>query len=1498
MQNKKFLSILLSLVLVCTCVAGMLILNVSGADEAGSVPVFKEYTVEQDGKISETLKLIATDVKGNFTNDDSAVANAAKIILESGSYAAEISEEGLLFGAKTIFLNGERLPITITKAGGAEASITFSEVTAETNVACANSYTFEDIGFYAADAPHKVNFYAGSGEVTLKNVRLVEDLDAGIKKANVNFYADNFTAAAFEGWTDPGEGKITTSLTLNTVDYSWSDASMAEVGSSTATTAQVNGVGWTGETYTGEDSVDVTAEDVAVKLNIVNSQITGVHARPRTALSPVASLELNISGEETEIPQLTGVGDNCLDATKVYVKDVGTFDFTVNISGGTFGESNKRILFFGYVQCNGYLTVNISGGTFNSDVVLGYGHENSRGKASYVTNEARATISGGTFNGTLYGPNVASADLDRTVAGQDDVADIVEITGGTIARYEGNRGPGSIKTTVKSVGDSSPTITNYYGTYFGTADTTGKFDYVVNKFEGGSIENFFGTGYDTTVRPGTDYAVGNVINDFTGGTITSQANGAGHITKVENVTNNLQGTTFFISTDGKTGAVFRGTTAKGVDGSNVRGTLTNNIKDGYVSGAKIRAGNLYLVGGSMEGSVVTDIKPAISEVFKQTVFAGSKCEITGNFTYNLENVSMITSYAASTMLNDIKAKKVTVVIDGKAAIFSNQTARTILGDGIVAADIELTMKNMSVSKSSACTVTLAACAATNALTVNLENVSMINKANMILTSVDQPNMQVTYNGVTTTAQTGTTHSGLTSNVSGKYTRIFKGQNYFKNGAFPAISGGVEELETVFVNDAMVNGNAYRTTHYGGAGINAPETVTYVYDDPNTVFPVNDKTIDAALANSVKFSYALKIAQSVNYNINVVLKNIANTEEDFRVLYMEQGADVNGNVGITIEDSTFEGPFYATAVFKTGCNINGTLDVNYDNVVFNGIHYGYLSTQNTSYGPILTGLLTTNAKDVTSNAAFYDIRKDANAQGGLKAMYDNCTFNGSIATVFRAVGGDVVCNEFKDCTFAGGGGTLNYNKAAVYIYGNTVVGNGSNETTLRLNNAANCNAYIGAKPGEGGPVLVDTTLTIKEGAKVYAYEANLTSGSAKIYNVVVKGSGTLAPDADNTAASTFTLVGKLQVPNGENPQIYLNAAEGTASVAPAAGEKWEAGKVYVTMTGDNWKEELDKISFATPEGCTGEGEKYNQTIIGKITTMFSAVLEERIYIKLWIPKTKIQNFIDKGETNLEGVNGADIGATLSTSDSEGRPLGFVTVDQAYVDNSENIKTDAAGNEYVIVRLGAVGANEFNNEITFLGSSEILGIDYDETYTMLELVGQGVGQYANDPIWSDVFTALYNYGASVCDGVEQKSIEIELTDEGVAPEAAPTPGENVNFDSMFLLMGDAIGYRFQGTETNGITNDDITITVNGEACPYFRLYTNVDDVDPSIFWIDLYVSFDAVADALEFKVKALGATLDLTSSLKGYSKTVAGDGPRELALANLVQAVYNIPSEAQN
>ncbi len=241
--------------------------------QADTVP---QFTVAASGAdytgIESALAAMETMADSGQLNE-----SGVKLVL-TGTHTATV-RDGILFGQKTIFLpSGKKLPITVC---GGTLNLPAG------SVACTNDYTFTDIVIPFDDVQTKL--FAGTGNVVLGNITM--DLNGTAGEYKGRFYGDNFTAKAFDGWSEENlalyteNGLFTTSMTLchGFVYQNTSAFPYAAVGSATDFSAAVG-------------TKTVSADDTCAKLVIDGAKLQNTMAR--TDISPVANSVLEIKSGE------------------------------------------------------------------------------------------------------------------------------------------------------------------------------------------------------------------------------------------------------------------------------------------------------------------------------------------------------------------------------------------------------------------------------------------------------------------------------------------------------------------------------------------------------------------------------------------------------------------------------------------------------------------------------------------------------------------------------------------------------------------------------------------------------------------------------------------------------------------------------------------------------------------------------------------------------------------------------------------------------------------------------------------------------------------------------------------------------------------------------------------------------------------------------------------------------------------------------------------------
>ncbi len=610
MKKAKLFAVLSVLVLLCACVAGVLMTGTSAADEA------VQWTV--DGTTYSSIKAALTAAeKETWAATQSLVitVDPTKQASESISHDANGTAYagGIAFGQKTIFrADGTRLPITIK--GSSDRTAFTLNITAGTKVACANSYTFENLTFPIGDTSDTTIFFAGSGIVRLENVATGSGVLGKLG-------GDNFTARAYEGWTadkiaanDDSEGKILSSLTIGkNVKY------VHNIYACNTAAVHDDG-GW--DSYAG---VTLTPSDTKAEIVLDGGEVG--YFRNRLGTGPVAESIQRVESGTVSGAYMAGSGAYVNSVTFTNRKKY-TGDMTVIINGGTI-NGTVRLLHTG--EIDGDYTIQINGGTINGLIQPGMGENvvtgdfifnitggtftDEEGYGIYGTPEANVggrsilTISGGTFNCPIRGSrgNPYVSDTDRIYIPNHIInimpnADATKpdpvfndpfygARDGDFANLTINISGGTFKSSFNLAVSRNITnaIVNISGGtfdkgYIGGATGTGVVTNITNNISGGIFkDNFYGGGMKGSTSSVTNNVynatfnsmfhggnavntTGNVVNNIYGGTFNHFYIGAGVASSVGgNVTNNISGGTFAKSAFGGT---FTGTIA---------GTIYNNI---------------------------------------------------------------------------------------------------------------------------------------------------------------------------------------------------------------------------------------------------------------------------------------------------------------------------------------------------------------------------------------------------------------------------------------------------------------------------------------------------------------------------------------------------------------------------------------------------------------------------------------------------------------------------------------------------------------------------------------------------------------------------------------------------------------------------------------------------------------------------------------------------------------------------------------------------------
>ncbi len=155
MKNKKsLLSVLLAAVLLCACVAGMLIFGAQAEGEYTAT-----YAVEDGGSVTAAMEQIAAAVEGG-------TITAGPVLIDVKASVSETATDGYLFWGETIKVGNEPLDITIQGAG-ADTVVTVNGADANGHLNSVNDFTFKNFTLTTAEA---TQLNLGNRNVTFDSV--------------------------------------------------------------------------------------------------------------------------------------------------------------------------------------------------------------------------------------------------------------------------------------------------------------------------------------------------------------------------------------------------------------------------------------------------------------------------------------------------------------------------------------------------------------------------------------------------------------------------------------------------------------------------------------------------------------------------------------------------------------------------------------------------------------------------------------------------------------------------------------------------------------------------------------------------------------------------------------------------------------------------------------------------------------------------------------------------------------------------------------------------------------------------------------------------------------------------------------------------------------------------------------------------------------------------------------------------------------------------------
>lgn len=588
MQNKKLLSVCLTVLLVCICLVGVFSLSVSAVTPVtwkvtGTAnPAAGEYATLQEAMDAAAAK---TDWQGT---DELTIE-----ITTATAQAFNYEENGLLFEVNTIFTQANtKLPITIKGGTLSVGNIPIGEGEGpHTLIACSNDYTFKNVTVYFGEK--YVEFYAGSGEVVFEDSTVYNTNKTSYNK-KARFYSDNFTSAAFDGWEQENvdavkgeDGLIPVSLTFRRTDYPCGAAFRF------ATVFSEQDFAASGDL--------ISADDLHVSFNVEDSKLGSVQIRElgadgTGALSPVKKISLNVIDTSanktgnTEVHVISPAGNAV--ATQAFAAP--DFDLEVNLDGGTY---KGAVTVLSGVSFKGNVDVTVNGSAFTAGFTVGgSGVSNVQGN---VTNK----ITDCTIPGKFYGTNGAATNVTNELTGCT-LADEYYGAKGSAAKVINNLIGCTVKAKCYGTGAEAKEVyntidgTTFTSTFYGIGANAEKVEnrivsgtlktfagisanaqYVTNTIEGGSVNKFYAV-------TGNKVPVKCVTNNLNGGTVNEFYGNSAQVTEVKNTLDGAVITKSFYGTNAKVEKVenqyLSGTVKVDVYGTNNEAKEVYNTLDGAV----------------------------------------------------------------------------------------------------------------------------------------------------------------------------------------------------------------------------------------------------------------------------------------------------------------------------------------------------------------------------------------------------------------------------------------------------------------------------------------------------------------------------------------------------------------------------------------------------------------------------------------------------------------------------------------------------------------------------------------------------------------------------------------------------------------------------------------------------------------------------------------------------------------------------------------------------
>ncbi len=1145
--------------------------------------------------------------------------------------------------------------------------------------------------------------------------------------------------------------------------------------------------------------------------------------------------------------------------------------------------------FYG-VFCNAVsvVTNQITGGTFgtlhcvNDAYVSGSTTEQ---KAGREINVIRNTVSGGTCTvfhggyratvkakdgiengGTLYNTITGTAKITADAYGAyvptlDDLNNTISGSAQLSSRFYAVHS-GTINKSIQNTVEGSPTITNaFYGHYSGYASNAD----ITNIIKGGVFKSTF---------DGTNgQSAKTVTNQISGGSFTGAWTGSNNTTiygKTEfPIYNEISGTdTTFNNT--YAGAYFKDKTGwavkNKVSGGNFKGTCYmigyggSNVpaSENEISGGNFTGSTTYFgCGSAVWPSKIASIKNTVTGgAFEGGVYGGAVCYITGNLeNYILGGTFGKTGYSfragnygpCCEDLNNPKTYLSANNFDAYGRSVGGKLINVYGEKDKPGPTFTYTIYSGDNYKSTS--VQTKAYGA-------IENT--VNSGNFASFYFAPPKDSFTGNGkefvtngeyieattplplanVTTTINGGTFNSSIYLGSNAKSEVVGTLHNTINGGTFIGqVNGGSGEGSTIGTITNLITGGKFEKTFRGGS---------YSEDADGKRSTMGDIQTTIEGGEFIGGVYLGGYTASTCGDLTNVIKG-----GNFSSVVYGGGYNFSesGNISNTIEGGVFSSNFYgggaASSVVKNVTNLIKDGDFNY--IVFFG------GNTKSTCGDIKTDIQGGDFARTVYGGSYCESNSVATT-GKISTTVTGGTFEEHFygGSYNSGVNGNIV-NDISNVTFASyyGGG-----------HSNSVCGT----VTNTLTDVTITNDFYG---GGGTAVTTgDITTEITNGT-FKGVVAAIHPSSAKldgeyVINVTQTAGKELAFLGSTVEISQLTANGQA-IAIGKNTEIVCDAVVGERVLFKQT-EKWLAHNYFETPA--------DVTLVIEPTDVVGMGETLTEggkaILRGKSAAALgiSLVLEDRISTKLYFAKDVVEAY------------GDDFSLTFTMGDRT------VTAKKADLED--------AGDKYAFVVTG-IGLNDFGRDFTISGT-----VLHGETSSIVKLANLAASEESTwSAEWKKVAVALANLETVYEKGNHPENFAINLPATEPSVSFAEGFDPNTVFKSIEagLVMGDAVAMRFTITMKEGVTLEDLTVTLNGTA-------GTVTEIEAGVYQVDFYfavgymstnvsvVFADGQTEYLTYQVSVESLAYDLVIAEESDSVT-AQTKENAKALLYYIQQVASCP-----